>query len=90
MRNTDSLVSNNERGPQFLSQMSLYPVWFLPSSNLLHLKIGWNLVGISGYKSLLIKDLKLRLNEKVTKVLDLYNQQITELEPGMVYWVKVE
>ncbi len=56
----------------------------------------WNLVGISGFESVLVEDLITPVGKDVTKVYEITiggavtSQSVTELEPMKAYWVKVE
>ncbi len=56
------------------------------------LDIGWNLVGINGYKPTRVQDIQVPTGE-ITGIYVYENNQalqLTELQPGMVYWLKVE
>ncbi|MEW5896803.1 MAG: hypothetical protein AB1668_03875 [Nanoarchaeota archaeon] len=63
----------------------------LPKANLPQMKSGWNLLGVGGYKPTSIDELKAEPGKKIVQIQEYYgSDEIKELTPGKVYWVKVE
>lgn len=70
---------------------------FLPEPELPTLLLGWNLIGVPGYETVLLKNMqkKAPFGSSITKVYVLTSDGAVvssegELEPGKAYWVKVE
>ncbi len=62
----------------------------IPSANIGILSVGWNLIGVGGHKPVRTENLKIAKGD-IKNIQTIYDlASITELKPGMIYWIKVE